>query len=267
VLFLTRLRACVSLLGLLVCVLLIIPTQAIMIPFGGKKAEIAPRWFFATLSWLFDVRITMKGVPYKGAPVLYISNHISWLDIFVFGAVLRGSFVARGDLEGWPIFGYLSTLQQTVFVDRDNRVRSGRQLDQLTERLLEDDRLILFPEGTSTDGTKVLPFKSSLFAVAERWPGDDPLLIQPMSIRYKTINGMPLTRHYRPFIGWYGDMDLAPHFWDFLQLGRIGVEIEFHEPVSSAEFKSRKAMCRHCHEVIAVGVEQKLAGASHAAAA
>jgi len=253
---LSTVRACFSLIGLLFCVLIIIPVQTIMIPIGGKKASLAPRLFFASLSRIFGIRIDIIGQPTTLAPTLYVSNHISWLDIFVFGGILRGSFVARGDLKGWPIFGYLSTLQQTVFVDRDSPVRAGKQLDQLSERLQADDSLILFPEGTSSPGTKVLPFKSSLFAVAERWTEDRPLYIQPMSLSYTAINGMPLTRHYRPYVGWYGDMDLPPHFWQLLKLGRLTATIEFHDPISTTNMTSRKKMSAQCQQTIAASVER-----------
>ena len=250
------LRASVVLFGLVICVLLIIPAQLIMIPIGGKGAEIAPKLFFSALRRLFGVHVEVRGKPTIESPTLYVSNHISWLDIFVLGSVVRGSFVARGDLEGWPVFGWLSTLQQTVFVDRTSRVRSGQQLDQLSERLLDDDSLILFPEGTSSDGTSVLPFKSSLFAVVERWKGNQPLTVQPMSLSYTEVNNMPLTRHYRPYVGWYGDMDLPPHFWELLKVGRIKAVIEFHKPISSTEMASRKAMSKQCQETIAASVER-----------
>ena len=260
----STLRACLSLFGLLVCVLIIIPVQTIMIPIGGKKASLAPQVFFSSLSRIFGMKVDIIGQPTVLSPTVYVSNHISWLDIFVFGGVLRGSFVARGDLEGWPIFGYLSTLQQTVFVDRNSPVRAGKQLDQLSDRLQINDNLILFPEGTSTTGTKVLPFKSSLFAVAERWDEDRPLFIQHMSLSYTAINGMPLTRHYRPYVGWYGDMDLPPHFWALLKLGRLTATIEFHDPISTDEMKSRKKMSAQCQQVIAASVERLRAQAQAA---
>jgi lyso-ornithine lipid O-acyltransferase len=263
----STLRASVGLFGLVICVLLIIPAQLIMIPIGGKGAEIAPKLFFSVLRRLFGIQIDVRGLPTGQSPTLYVSNHVSWLDIFVLGSVVRGSFVARGDLEGWPIFGWLSTLQQTVFVDRTSRVRSGQQLDQLSERLLADDNLILFPEGTSSDGTGVLPFKSSLFAVVERWKGAQPLTVQPLSLTYTEVNNMPLTRHYRPYIGWYGDMDLPPHFWGLLKLGRIKAVIEFHEPISSAEMGSRKAMSKQCQKMIAASVERQNAHYDSAEAA
>ena len=157
------------------------------------------------------VRIQVEGAPIDGMPALYVSNHISWLDIFVQGSLIPGSCVARGDLETWPLFGWASTLQRTVFINRESRTGSGNQLGQLGERLDAGDNLILYPEGTSSDGLRVLPFKSSLFAVAERWQGDEPLQIQPVSIAYTRVNNLPMVRHYRPYVSWIGDMELPEH--------------------------------------------------------
>ena len=226
-----------------------------MIPLGGKNAEIAPKLFFLTLTRVFGVRVEVRGEQSSRSPTLYVANHVSWLDIFLFGGVMRGSFVARGDMEGWPIFGWLSTLQQTVFIDRTKRARSGQQLDQLSERLQDDHNLILFPEGTTSTGGGVQSFKSSLFAVVERWSGEKELVTQPVSIAYTAVNNMPLTRHYRPYIGWYGDMELHHHFWDFLKLGNVTAIIEFHDPVA-ASTTSRKVMSEQCQQVIAASIEK-----------
>jgi 1-acyl-sn-glycerol-3-phosphate acyltransferase len=165
------------------------------------------------------------------------------------------SFVARGDLEGWALFGWLSTLRRTIFIDRENRTRSGAHLEQMIERLEAGDSLILFPEGTSSDGSRVLPFKSSLFAVAERWQGARPLTVQPVTVAYTRINSMPLGRHFRPFVGWYGDMELGPHLWELLTIGRVTAVITFHEPVTLETTGGRKAMSAHCHAEISRRLE------------
>ena len=252
----SSLRAALCLVGIALCLLPVIPLQPLLLLRGGRVAEPLPNLFFRGSCFIMGTKIRVEGKPSKDEPILFVANHISWLDIFVLGAVLKSSFVARADLAGWKLFGWLSKLRRTIFIDRENRARSGAHLEQMIERLDMGDSLILFPEGTSSDGGRVLPFKSSLFAVAERWTGDKPLTVQPISIAYTEMNGMPLGRHLRPYVGWYGDMELGPHLWELLSMGRVTADIKFHEPVTLETLKTRKAMCAHCHGEIEKTVEE-----------
>lgn len=205
----------------------------------------------------FDVRVT--GEPSALRPTLFVANHVSFLDIEILGSLLEASFISKADVARWPLFGWLAKLQRTVFVDR--RVSSThRQRDAIRERLDEDDNLILFPEGTTGDGNRALPFKSALFSVANYVGAQGPLRVQPVSIAYVRLDGMPLCRFYRPFVAWYGDMAFAPHLWTLLGLGRLGVEVNFHPPVTLADFASRKALAEHCYRVVAAGVASAIAG-------
>ena len=255
-----KLRAAFCLAGMVLCLLLTIVVQPILLLRGGRIAEPVPNWFFKAACRLMGAKIDVRGTPSSATPVLFVANHISWLDIFVLGGVLGSSFVARADLAGWAVFGWLSKLRRTIFIDRENRARSGAHLEQMNERLEAGDSLILFPEGTSSDGGRVLPFKSSLFAVAERWPGEQPLTVQSISIAYTRMNNMPLGRHLRPYVGWFGDMELGSHLWELLTMGRVTAVVTFHEPVTLETLKSRKAMCAHCHGEIVNMVEHLNAG-------
>lgn len=192
-----------------------------------------------------------------GRPVLFVANHAGYLDVVVLGALLPACFVAKAEVSGWPVFGWLSGLARTVFVQRDP-TRSAVQRDELSARLAAGDSLILFPEGTSSDGNRVLPFKSSLFAIAGHDQGRLP--VQPVSIAYTRLDGMAVGHAWRPFFAWYGAMALAPHLWWFLGLGKVGVELCFHPPLTLAEHASRKALAAHCHRVVARGVGQALTG-------
>ncbi len=120
--------------------------------------------------------------------------------------------------------------------------------------------LVLFPEGTSSDGNRVLPFKSALFGAAESLVDGAPVAVQPVSITYVRLNGMPMGRYLRPFFAWYGDMELASHLWALLGLGNVTVNVEFHPVVTRANFASRKALAEHCHNVVAEGVASALSG-------
>ena len=168
----------------------------------------------------------------------------------------RLRLVAKAEVGQWPLFGWLAKLQRTIFVDRRCR-RSVDQRDEMTERLRAGDDLILFPEGTSNDGNRVLPFKSSLFSVAEK-SGQVP--VQPVSVAYTHLDGVPLGRYLRPLIAWYGDMDLATHLWHAAGLGWVTAVVEFHPPATVEELGSRKALSEYCQRQIAAGVTSALSG-------
>jgi lyso-ornithine lipid O-acyltransferase len=119
---------------------------------------------------------------------------------------------------------------------------------------------VLFAEGTTGDGNRIKRFKSALFAVAERPPGATPVIVQPVTIAWTRLDGMPLGRVLRPAVAWYGDMDLAPHLWAVAGLGRIEVEVIFHEPLTLAQAGSRKALAHHCESAIGRSFTEALAG-------
>jgi 1-acyl-sn-glycerol-3-phosphate acyltransferase len=192
-------------------------------------------------------------------PALFVSNHISYLDIIAIGSVIDGSFVSRADVRHWPVVGFLATLQRTVFIERNPR-HARQHREELTLRLSSGDRLILFPEGTSSDGTTILPFKSSLFSAAELEANECPVPVQPISIAYTRLDGLPLGRLMRPLYAWYGDMHFAPHFWQLLGLGRFKVEIIVHDAVTLEGFSSRKELALYCERTITNGFSRSIAG-------
>ena len=146
----------------------------------------------------------------------------------------------------------MAKLQRTEFVER-RPSRTAHHRDRISARLAAGDRLILFPEGTSDDGVKVLPFKSALFAVAENPGLGTPLVVQPFSIAYTALDGLPIGREWRPLVAWYGDMDLSVHAWRILTFSGVRAEVRFHEPVTIAQYGSRKALAEHCFEIVSDG--------------
>jgi 1-acyl-sn-glycerol-3-phosphate acyltransferase len=189
-------------------------------------------------------------------PTLFVANHSSYLDITVLAATVDGGFVSKAEVARWPIFGWLARLQRSIFVERADRVGAARQRDEIRQRLNDGDNLILFPEGTSSDGIHLLPFKSALFSAAE----DERVVVQPVSVVYQRLDGIPLGRFHRPFFAWYGDMTMGPHLWKALGMGQLTVVMQFHEPVRLKDFGSRKALAEHCRAVIAEGLARALAG-------
>jgi 1-acyl-sn-glycerol-3-phosphate acyltransferase len=233
--------------------------QLAAIKLGLELRKTLPLWYHKRVCRLIGIRIRRRGRISRTHPTLFVSNHVSYFDINVLGALIKGSFVAKADVADWPFFGWLAKLQRSVFVDR-RRGQAANHRDSLAGRLEQGDDLILFPEGTSSDGNAVLPFKSALFAVAGLRPRGQALTVQPVSITYTHLDGMPMGRALRPFYAWYGDMELGSHLWQALGLGRVGVTVEFHPPVTLEEFGSRKALAEHCFRKVSEGVASALAG-------
>ena len=208
---------------------------------------------------IMGLKVRIVGAPAPTRPTLFVSNHVSYLDIPVLGSILPVAFVAKADVARWPVYGWLARLQRTVFVDR-RRNTTMKQRDSLHVRLTEGEPLVLFPEGTSNDGNRILPFRSALLSVAEAAPPERPLTIQPVSIAYTSVNGVPLGWGLRPLVAWYGGMELGGHLWRFSRLGLIEVVVQFHDPIRLGDFPSRKELTRHCAEAVADGVDRALGG-------
>ncbi len=260
-----RLRATFRLSLFVVLLLTMVPLQLLALVLDRRVAVGLPFFFHKLLCRALGVRLVIHGKRHKKGAVLFIANHSSWLDIPVMSAVIPGSFVAKSEIEGWPIFGFLAKLQRTVFVQREKRARTAESRDVLVDRLRGGDNLILFPEGTSSDGNRVLPFKSALFGAAEiEVPRRDgslgPVVVQPVTVSYTKLQGMPIGRDYRPFFTWFGDMELAPHLVQALGFGPITAEIEFHAPLTVTEAGSRKALAKHCETVIRAGHARQIQG-------
>ena len=144
-----------------------------------------------------------------------------------------------------------------MYVERERRAKAGEQRDAIIERLARGESVILFPEGTNSDGVDVLPFKTSLFAMTADHPDT---VIQPVTIAYTRVNGMPVTRERLPDLAWIGETELVPHALGFMGLGRVRAELIFHPPVRAGDFADRKALARHCHGVIADGYRRLMRG-------
>jgi 1-acyl-sn-glycerol-3-phosphate acyltransferase len=236
----------------------LMPVQATFLLLRSPLAESFPPVYHRLICRALGIVIERRGTAARARPTLFVANHTSYLDIEILGASIPASFVSKADVDGWPLFGWLARLQRTVFIDRKRR-SIRRQRDVLRARLRLGDRLILFPEGTSGDGQRLLPFKSALFGAVMEAAGRD-ITVQPVSVAYLKLDGMPLGRSFRPLFAWYGDMELAPHLWTMLGLGRLGVCVTFHPAVNAATFASRKALAEHCATVIAAGLSAALAG-------
>ena len=236
-----------------------IPVQALAVARGWQLAVTFPMFYHARAARILGFRVEVRGRRASDGPILFVANHASYADMEMFGSTIPGSFIAKSEVRSWPLFGLLARLQRSVFVDR--RVRSSaEQRDSLTERLHEGGNLILFPEGTSNDSLHVRPFKSALFAAAEIRIEGRPVTVQPVSVAYTKINGIPMGRDLRPFFAWYGDMELVDHLWKMTGFGMVDVVVQFYPPVTIDNFGSRKKLAEHCWQIIANGVADANAG-------
>lgn len=221
----------------------LMPLQYLFVKTGSRHARTLPHWYHRKVCRLLGVRVHIAGEVVPDKPVLIVANHVSWLDIIVLSSVAPLSFIAKAEVDGWPVINALARLQRTVFVNRKRRIEVKDKAGEIAERLNGGDRLVLFAEGTSSDGNRVLPFKSSLFAAVGDASGDDKAaLVQTAAVVYTHFHGLPLNRNQRPMIAWYGDMDMLSHGWAFLKGGPVDVRVVMGEPVSMGQFGNRKQL-------------------------
>ncbi|WP_128563461.1 lysophospholipid acyltransferase family protein [Methylobacterium crusticola] len=230
----------------------------------GHVADVAPVWLHRLFVRLFNVRITVVGTPpAPGEAALVLANHISWLDIPVLGALRPLSFVAKSEIAGWPVIGTLARLQRTVFIDRARKRHTATVNTALSQRLRDGDLIVLFAEGTTGDGTRLLPFRTSLVGAARAAlteGGLDRVRLQPLCIAYPRRHGLPLTRVERPDIAWYGDMELGPHVASFLERGPVDAHVVWGEPITFAAGTDRKAATALAEAAIRRALQEAVTG-------
>jgi 1-acyl-sn-glycerol-3-phosphate acyltransferase len=260
-------RAAWTIFAYLALTLPLMPLQALFVVMKSSLAVKLPLVYHRLCCRIFGIRLKVEGRRHAGV-TLFAANHLSYLDITVLGAVLPASFISKDDVREWPLFGTLAKLQRTVFIER-KRSRAQEHRDAMIERLHGGDSLILFPEGTSSDGNRILPFKSSLFAALwhDAHEAGHPLAVQPVTLAVTHLDGMPIGRDLRGLYAWVGDVPLGRHLWDFASLGRIDVTVTLHEPVQAENFASRKELAQHCEQRVAAGFTAALTGRSTALAA
>ena len=236
--------------------LVVAPIQIlILLIHKGNGAYIVPWLWQKTVCCIFRVKVVVEGKPYKDSQTIYVSNHISYLDIPAVGSILRASFVAKKDVASWPVFGFLSKLQQTAFISR-SREDAKKEKYALDTMLMDGKNLIIFPEGTSTDGREVLPFKSSLFSIAYR-EGLDDIRIQPFTIRMARVDNKDVTtQDIRDIYSWHLNMDtpLEKHLWTFAKSKGATIKVIFHPEIKASDFSDRKTLAKTSHNAVSNGL-------------
>ncbi|MAL79074.1 MAG: 1-acyl-sn-glycerol-3-phosphate acyltransferase [Sneathiella sp.] len=254
-----KIKATLTILAIFIWAGLLAPVQMIILLFFKQHRYCIPRIFHKGLCRLLRVKVVTSGTIEKSRPTLFVLNHISWLDIPVIGSALHGSFVAKREVESYPLIGPISKLQQTIFIERSRPAIKGHK-GEMQEHLEKGDNLFLFPEGTSSNGIIIQSFKSAYFGLAERKIGDRHLPVQPVTLAYSRMNGIPLTRGTMGIVAWVGDEELLSHVWEYLKRGKITAELRFHPPVTIDDYDSRKTMASDCQMTIAKSLSRALTG-------
>lgn len=209
--------------------------------------------FSKTVLWLLRVRVTWAGEPIASAPVMMASNHICWLDIFVLNSLTPMYFIAKKDVDSWPVVGPILRQTGVVYVNRESRAAVRDTVGLIAKRMGRGLPIVLFAEGTSTDGRRVLPFRSSLFGIDFATIGGEkspPPSIQPCAIVYTRRNGLRLRHGERPGLAWIGDMTLLPHLWSTLIGGPLDVTVSLGKPVPVSAFDSRKDLSTNVENTV-----------------
>src|SRR5258705_7709195 len=213
--------------------LVLLPFQLIGLVFDLRLQRTIPHLYHRILCALIGVRIREVGRRSTAAPALILSNHVSWLDICVITALAPVVFVAKSEVARWPVLGWLAKLQRTVFINRQARHQTGAATREIAGRLLGGDAVVLFAEGTSSDGIRVLPFRSSLVGAVHHALGDSThhthVTVQPMSLAYVGFGGVPIGRNLREPLALDGGVELVPHLLPVLAAGAVDVTLSLGE--------------------------------------
>jgi lyso-ornithine lipid O-acyltransferase len=234
---------------------LILTVAAILFPFqwiSWKFKLPTRRWipllFHRAVLRIINLRVTVVGKPSTERPMIILSNHVSWLDIMALGSLMPLSFIAKSEVVNWPLFGLMAKLQRSIFVDRNRRSDTSKTNSEIAERLEEGDAIVLFAESTTSDGSRLLPFRSALVGAAKDAILTDSttthVCLQPVALAYNGADGLPTGRMGRTRIGWYGDMDMLPHLKGILRGGSLDVTVRFGTPLAYDAGTDRKALTK-----------------------
>ncbi len=232
---------------------------------GAMALRIRPamRWmpvaYHRLVCFILGIKVRIHGQRSDVTPTLYVCNHVSYLDIEVLGGLIPGSFVAKAEVATWPFFSTLAKAQRTIFIERRTG-NTSKSRDEMMSRLNTGDNLLLFPEGTSSDGTRVLPFRSALFGVAQLRREEKPIAVQSVAIAYTRLDGIPLGRYWRPLFAWFGDLDLVPHLWQMVCLGETEAVVTFFPPVDIDRLGDRKKLAEFCFGQVSSAVQAANSG-------
>ena len=252
--------ASIKLTAFLCACLITIPSQALsaLLFKKGSATYKVQIFFYSAICFIFRIKINLSGTPETNKHVVYTGNHLSYIDIAAVGKTLPATFISKAEVANWPVLGLLARLANTIFVAR-TRDAAPKAIQDIQKSLTSGRSLILFPEGTSTKGLDVLPFKSTIFELFLSKELKDDLYVQPFTVTLTHVDGRPVQNEEdHDFYAWYGDMTLLPHLW---QLGKIkGAEVllSMHPLRPAAHYDNRKQFAADCHKDVSEGLKNTL---------
>lgn len=213
------------------------------------------RQFSKGMNLLLGVKVKINGEFETKRPTLFVSNHCSYLDIYALASFLPAVFLAKDDIAGWPVVGWLSSLSGCVFISR-NVQQTIKNIEKINNNI--SSSFILFPEGTTSDGNRVKRFNSSFFSLVNQLGSEEGMVVQPISIAYTRLAGIPMGNHYRPYFSWFGAMDLAPHAKECLSFSSVTVEVTVHPAIEGETLKDRKKLAIVCEKMVTSSMNESL---------
>jgi lyso-ornithine lipid O-acyltransferase len=201
------------------------------------------------LRLILNIKVTVRGDEgqlERGGSVI-IANHVGYVDGIILGSIFPIIFVSKREVKSWPIVGQWNVLCGTIFINRQRKVQVASLIRQMTRKLQQEANLLLFPEGTSTNGEAMLPFQTVPLAAPLR----NRSIIVPVTVTYKTIDDQPVTTANRDSVYWYGDMEFVTHFWNLLALREIDVLVTIQPKIECFRYSDnsagRKKLAEDCY--------------------
>lgn len=230
---------------LILATLVGIPAQWLSLKLGLPTRRLIPMYYHRICLRLMDVRVEVRGAPAANRPLLFVANHSSWLDHLILSSVTPLVFIAKKEIANWPVFGLLAKLQRSVFVDRARRQATGAVNQEISTRLTGGDPVVLYGEGTTGDGNLILPFRSALLGALSQTAGAGQTgYVQPVSVAYTRLQGLPMGRQHRPVAAWFGDINLVKHIGRVLRMGGIDAVVTFGPVIAAAPDTDRKQLAK-----------------------
>jgi lyso-ornithine lipid O-acyltransferase len=201
------------------------------------------------LRLILNIKVTVtgdEGMLERGGYVI-IANHVSYVDGIVLGSIFPIIFVSKREVKKWPIVGQWNVLCGTIFINRQRKARVASLVKEMTRKLRQEANILLFPEGTSTNGERILPFQTVPLAAPLR----NRSIIVPVTVTYKSIDEQPVTTANRDSVYWYGDMEFVTHLWNLLALRGIEVLVAIQPKIQCFRYADnsagRKKLAEDCY--------------------
>lgn len=249
---LLRVMASVRFASILLWLLMLVPISILTIVTSKALHQSLLIFFYRGMLAILGVKVILQGAKKNELRsmknTLCVANHLSYLDVFIYGAYLPVRFTPKKEVRHWPVIGWLCLLTRAMFIERSAR-QSLEHIQHLRSAIQSGDNVMVFPEATTSNGMALLPFKSTFFRVLERTDENaadgSNIKLRPVALQYCTTNGKPVTTQKEmDFYAWYGDMVLIPHLWALLTIPRSEVMLSILPEIGCDKGANRKALCK-----------------------